>query len=337
MSNEKLEFGAYQVIYNCLRVQPNEKVCIITDKVTRHIGEAIAKNALKITEKVKMFIMEDFGTRSKDGSNPLPFPDEIKNYMLKSQVSVYCAPGEKGELHSFRIPMTKLADEKGLRHAHMISITDLLMEMGMNADYAAIKENNAKIMKKVAGAKTAHVTTDLGTDLHVELNPEWKWINCDGNIQPGHWTNLPDGEVFTCAANANGKVIVDGVLGDWLSEKYGEISKTPVTIVFKDSRIQSVSCSNKDIEKDVIEYSKQDENANRLSEFAVGTNLALDRLVGNLLQDEKFPSVHIAIGDGYKDKTGCTWESKGHLDMVITKTTVVVGGNKIMEKGKFVV
>lgn len=338
ISKEKLEYGAYQVINNCLRVKLGEQVCIITDDKAFHIGSAIRDEALKITSKVKLFKMEDFGDRPEDGEKPLDFPKEIAECMKNSQVTIYAATGKKGELKSFRIPMLGIVDEsKKIRHGHMPNINDTIMSTGMAADYAKIKENNAKIIKIVTGAKHAKVTTSAGTNLEVELEPKWKWINCDGNILAENWSNLPDGEVFTCAKNANGRVVVDGVLGDYMNAKYGVISSTPVTIDIKDSRVSKVSCANKEIEKEINEYIKQDENANRVGEFALGTNLGLESLVGNLLQDEKFPGVHIALGHGYPEKTGSDWKSDAHLDMVITKTTVEIDGKVIMKKGDFVI
>lgn len=333
---KKMEYGAYQVINNCLKVKPGEKVSIITDEPDFHIGKAIERQALKITDKVRLFKMEDYGKRSEDGTNPLKFPDEIAEYLKVCQVSVYAATGKKGELKTFRHPMTDITDANNIRHAHMINIDDKLMETGMQADYAKIAENNLKVMKYVKGAKHAKVTTPLGTDLEVELNPEWKWFNCDGNIEPGKWSNLPDGEIFTCAKNANGIAVVDGVVGDYLCEKFGPLAKNPVTLQIKDGRVTKVTSKNEELVKEIKEYISQDENANRIGEFAIGTNLALDGLVGNLLQDEKFPSVHIAIGHGYPEKTGANWGSDAHLDCVITKTTVVIDGKTIMKDGNFV-
>jgi leucyl aminopeptidase (aminopeptidase T) len=59
--------------------------------------------------------------------------------------------------------------------------------------------------------------------------------------------------------------------------------------------------------------------------------------VGNLLQDEKFPGVHVAIGHGYPEKTGSDWESKAHMDAVLKKTTIAVDGQTIMEAGAFTI
>lgn len=335
---KKIQYGAYQVINNCLRVKEGERVSIITDEKAYHIGKAIQEEALKITNDVRLFKMEDYGDRPDDGSNPLPFPKEIGDYLKTCNVSVYAATGKKGELKSFRIPMLNIIDEKKtIRHGHMPNINDTLMMTGMAADYAKIKENNLKIMKIVSGAKRAHVKTAAGTNFIADFNPEWKWINCDGNIKAENWSNLPDGEVFTCVKNINGKVVVDGVLGDYMNEKFGILTKNPVTVEIKDGRVKDVQCANDAITKEIREYMKQDENADRIGEFALGTNLGLKELVGNLLQDEKFPGVHIAIGHGYPEKTGSDWKSDAHLDMVITKTTVEIDGKLIMKDGNFVI
>lgn len=335
MSKDKIEFGAYQAIVNCLAVRPEDRVCIVSDRETKHIADAFVRQSLKITNKVKLFIKEDFGPRPDDGSQPLHLPQEIADDLKMSQVSIYCAQKKTGELASFRSPLLHIVDEFKIRHAHMPSVNDVIMATGMNADYAKIQEINKKVFARVKHAKEIRVTTDLGTDFVVTFHPDWKWINSDGHISSGHWCNLPDGEVFTCAHSAEGIVIIDGVLGDHLAAKYGVVDQTPVTLTVEKGRIKKVECVNAEIVHDINEYMKQDENAHRLAEFAIGTNIALKQLVGVMVQDEKFPGVHIALGDGYPDKTGSSWRSSAHMDMIITKTTIAVDGQRIMEKGKF--
>ncbi|MBW3016911.1 aminopeptidase, partial [Candidatus Woesearchaeota archaeon] len=67
------------------------------------------------------------------------------------------------------------------------------------------------------------------------------------------------------------------------------------------------------------------------------TNIFLKKFVGSMLQDEKFPGVHIAFGYPYPKMTKANWSSKAHMDVVMRKTTIVVDGRKIMDKGKFLV
>ena len=338
ISNEKLEMAAKQVVDNCLHVKSGDKTLVITDNETKHIGTAIAKRLETVAGNVKLFFMEDFGARSADGSTPLKFPDEIKTFLETADVSVYAAQGKKGELQTFRRPMLEVIDKnEKIRHGHMIGISDEIMEMGMLTDYKEVQRISKIVLNLVSKAKSIHVTTKAGTDITAEFNPGWKWINGDGNIQPKHWSNLPDGEVFTCPKTINGHVLVDGILGDYLSEMFGLINKTPLKLELKDGRVISASCENKKLEAEFLKYIKQEENSNRVGEFAIGTNIGLKRLIGNLLQDEKFPGVHIAVGHPYPEKTGADWDAQSHLDMVIPNTTIVIDGKKIMEDGKFLI
>jgi len=100
-----IEFGSKQVIQNCLKVQNGEKVILITDRELEKLGDAIIGQAQSVGAEVQKFLMEDYGERSLDGSNPLPFPDEIRNAMKNAQVSVFIAKARPGELTSFRMPM----------------------------------------------------------------------------------------------------------------------------------------------------------------------------------------------------------------------------------------
>lgn len=335
-----IEFGAEQAVKNCVRLQPDEKVVIITDNSAEHIAAQIRRFAEEISPgRVHSFLMEAFGDRPDDGSKPIEFPEVIGKELEDADVSFYCAAGKKGELQSFRIPMiTKVEENKKLRHAHMPGINDQLMEMGMSVDYAAVQEMCRKVGDIVVGAERITVTNPAGTNFTAEFNTDWRWKVSDGQIGSKDWSNLPDGEIFTCVKNiAEGVIVVDGVLGDYFSHEFGLLAETPMTMQIKDSRVVSLECANEKLKKDFTEYMKMDENANRIGEFAIGTNIGLEKLVGNLLQDEKFPGIHVAVGHGYPEKTGSDWESKAHCDAVLKNTTIVVGDQMIMDEGKFLI
>jgi len=220
----------------------------------------------------------------------------------------------------------------------MINFSEIMMSQGMAADYAVIQEVSAKVADVVKNAKTIHVTTPAGTDATFTFDTKYKWVVSDGNITAGHWSNLPDGEVFTAPVDAEGTVVVDGILGDYFTDKYGTLDKTPLKYELKGSRCVkgSVECSNQELKEDWEKYTfETDENSARVGEFAIGTNVALKELIGNLLQDEKFPGVHVALGDSYSNKTGSGWSSKAHLDGILIKPTVEVDGKLIMKDGEF--
>ena len=67
----------------------------------------------------------------------------------------------------------------------------------------------------------------------------------------------------------------------------------------------------------------------------IGTNIGLTKLIGNLLQDEKFPGVHVALGDPDSDKTGADWASKARNDGLMRNPTITADGRGIMKDGRF--
>jgi aminopeptidase len=337
---DSIEYGAEQAVQNCVHLRKGERTVIVTDRGTRHIAEAIAAQVEAVSpDNARMFVMEEFGERPDDGSRPLAFPVEIGRELAEADVSFYCASGKKGELKSFRTPMLASVEANPkLRHAHMPGIDDTLMTTGMSVDYAAVQEMCRKVYDIVSRSKTISVTNPAGTDFTAEFNLDWRWKISDGQIRADNWSNLPDGEVFTCAKRIQrGVIVVDGSLGDFFCPKYGLLEKTPLTMEIEDSRVVKVSCANEELAAEFREYMKQDENANRIGEFAVGTNIGLEKLVGNLLQDEKFPGVHVAVGHGYPDKTGSDWSSEAHCDAVLKNTTIVAGDRTIMENGAFTI
>lgn len=326
--------GVKQAIENCLKVRADENVVIITDRETFGIGSALKDASEKITDKIKFFVMEDFGLR------PINFPQEIDNAIKKADVSIYAAQGAEGELQSFRMEMIKSIDANfNLRHAHMIGITPEIMEDGMCSDYNEIQRISKLVYEKVKTAREIRVVTEKGSDFTGQFSPDIRWVISDGDIKADNWKNLPDGEVFTAPESVNGTIIIDGCLGDFFTEKYGSIEKTPVKIEVANGRAikKSITCDNKKLLKEFVKYLFEiDENSNRIGEFAIGTNTGLKKLIYNLLQDEKFPGIHVAFGNPYPTKTGAKWESKAHVDGVIIKPSIYVDGEMIMNKGTFV-
>ena len=82
-------------------------------------------------------------------------------------------------------------------------------------------------------------------------------------------------------------------------------------------------------------YLESAENGNRVGEFAIGTNIGVDALTGNLLLDEKIPGIHVAMGEPSGSETGADWTSEVHVDMVPTDCTVLLDGQLLLKDGKF--
>lgn len=328
-----IEQGVRQVIGNCLRIEPGERAVVITDRQTHSIGEALHVAAEKIAGDVQFFLMEDFGTR------PVAFPVIIAEALQTADVSIYAAQGAEGELQIFRRPMLEAIDANPkLRHAHMIGITPEIMTDGMCSDYAEIQRVSKWVHENVKDAEAIRVVTAKGCDFAARFSRDLKWLISDGDIQPGRWKNLPDGEVFTAPATVDGRIVIDGCLGDYFTERYASLADTPVAVDVRDGRAirESLHCDNEQLRRELAAYMfETDENSDRVGEFAIGTNTGLTKLIYNLLQDEKFPGIHVAFGSPYPTKTGADWDSAAHVDGVIIAPSVYVDGRTLMEEGRF--
>jgi aminopeptidase len=325
--------GARNAVQTCLDVGPTDRVCIIRDRPRTEIAEAIEEEARGTGASVRIWSMEDHVERPAT-SFPRSIADEIVRF--RPTASFFIGTGMKGEL-GFRQPMLKLlAENLRCRHGHMIGISELVMRDGMAADYEEIYRVTRQVYEVVRQAEKIRVDTALGTELIAAFSPSLKWVPCDGRYwEQGRWGNLPEGETFTCPLSIDG-VIAAEEMGDWFTEKYGMLSP-PLRLVVKGGRLVSVDTPDAKLAADVREYMGQHPNSNRAGEFAIGTNVGLSRIVGNFLQDEKFPGVHVAFGDPYGFETGADWNCPSHIDMLASHATVSVDGRALMENGRFLV
>ena len=327
----ELSPGAHNAVYTCLRIQPSEKVTVITDNACREIAASIAHELATLGAPFKAFVMEDLAPR------PLTsFPQEIADDMETSDVSIFAVRAQRNELKS-RMQMTDIVNRRKMRHAHMVNINKQMMLEGMRADYNKVDAISRKAMEIVSQAKEIRATNPAGSDFTARLNPNYQWVKTSGIISRDKWGNLPGGEIFTTPGEVNGVCVVDGVVGDYLCEKYQDLARQPLTIRMKNNRITEVSSDNKELEQEFWAYTHTDENSDLVGEFAIGTNIELTHVIGQILQDEKFPGIHIAFGNPYGEHTGANWYSSTHIDVVGTHFDIYVDGRQVMEKGRFLI
>ena len=323
--------GAKNAVNVCLRIQRTEKVCVITDNATIEIAASIVHELEELGAPYQAWVLEDLAAR------PLTdLPKEILDDLETSQVSIFAVQVQTNELRS-RIQMTDVVNRKKIRHAHMVNINRQIMLEGMRADFAKVDRLSVRVVEMARKASRIRATTAAGTDLTADMNPNYKWLKTSGIISPEKWGNLPGGEIFTTPGEVNGTFVIDGVVGDYLCAKFGNLQATPLTIHMKQNRLTEAHSENRELENDFWKYTHTDENSDRVGEFAIGTNIDLKDVIGEILQDEKYPGVHIAFGNPYGAHTGADWDSTTHIDVVGRKFNIWVDDTQIMRDGKFLV
>jgi aminopeptidase len=321
--------GARNAVKVCLRIQPSEKVTVITDDATREIAASLVRELETLGAPYRAWILEELAPR------PLTdLPREIVDDLETSHVSIFAVQAQANELRS-RMQMTDVVNRRKIRHAHMVNINHQIMLEGMRADFLKVDRISTKVVETVRRAKQVRAKTPAGTDLTADLSPDYRWLKTSGIISPDKWGNLPGGEVFTTPGEVNGTFVIDGVVGDWLCAKFGSLRENPLTIHVKGNRLVDAHSANHELEEDFWRYTHTDENSDRVGEFAIGTNIELKDVIGQILQDEKYPGVHIAFGNPYGAHTGAQWYSSTHIDVVGRNFDIWVDDAQIMRNGQF--
>ncbi|ADT83303.1 aminopeptidase [Thermococcus barophilus] len=208
-------------------------------------------------------------------------------------------------------------------------------------DYERLRYEARVLAEILDKGKEVHVATEKGTDLWINIKGR-KAFKDDGDFRkPGKGGNLPAGEVFISPAvgKSEGVIVFDGTLG-----LGGEsvLPKNTVKVHVKEGFVQKIEGKEeakkleeaiKEAEKRALKMGKEElaKNAWHLGELGIGLNPRA-KMSGKLLEDEKLRNtIHIAIGANYDNDA----PALNHFDCLILNPTVEVDGERIMEKGKF--
>jgi leucyl aminopeptidase (aminopeptidase T) len=328
---ETMRAGARVAARTCMGISPADRVFILTDRTTHGIGRLLSEEASDAGGEVLLHDLEQYTERPVKA-----LPEHLRADLLKFRptVTFYAASTQPGEV-TFRNGLRVfLLNDLSVRHAHMPGVSAQLMQEGMRTDYRSVAAVTTAVYDMARMADAIRVTTADGTDLTAVFDPALRWVPCTGLYhRPGQWGNLPEGETYSCPQRVDG-VLVAHVIGDYFSERFG-VLKEPVQIQIANGAATAVRSANAALASELEAYLDSAENARRVGEFAIGTNISLKKLSGNMLQDEKIPGVHVAFGNPHPAETGALWASQLHIDMIPHRCTISIDGETIMKDGRF--
>jgi leucyl aminopeptidase (aminopeptidase T) len=312
-------------------VEPEEHVTILTDRETEPVAASLAAEIRDVGAPFELHVLEDYGDRPM-----FALPPPVRDAFERSQVSIYAGQPAPGEL-AYRREMTAIVNRRRMRHAHMVSVAPRIIAEGMRADFDEVDAISTRVHDRAVAAGRIRARSRAGSNLQATFDPAIRWLKTSGLITPDKWANLPGGEVFTAPARVDGVYVVDGVLGDYLCARYGDLEETPLTVWIEDSRVADAQCERPEVREDFLAYTRTEENSDRVGEFAIGTNVAVQSVIGNILQDEKLPGLHLAFGHPYTEHTGASWSCSTHLDIVGRHFDVWFDDEQVMADGKFLI
>src|ERR1700730_16796261 len=154
----ELSPGARNAVRVCLQLGPTERITIITDEATCDIAAALQAEVEEIGSDHAVFVIENYAQR------PLTnMPHVILDDLAQSQVSIFAAQSQRGELGS-RMQVSDVVNKKHIRHGHMVNITRQIMMEGMRADFRAVDALSQRLVERARHAESIACKTPHGTD-----------------------------------------------------------------------------------------------------------------------------------------------------------------------------
>jgi aminopeptidase len=151
--------GSRNAVVSCLRIQPEEKVTLITDEACLEIGASLATALADRSLAFNAFVLEDLAPR------PLTdMPREVLDDMETSHVSIFAVRAQRNELGS-RMQMTDVVNRRRMRHAHMVNIDRRIMLEGMRADFDEVDRISTRVWAMASRATEIRATNPAGTDI----------------------------------------------------------------------------------------------------------------------------------------------------------------------------
>jgi aminopeptidase len=322
--------GAQNAVRTCLAIQPGEQVALIADRASAAVAAALEQALADVGARTDALLIEALTQRPMQAP-----PPAVLDALEAADAGILCVQPQEGELGA-RMAIVAAVERRRIRYAHMVGVTPQIMQEGLRVDYRLVDRLSQQLCDRMQTAKTLTVRTRGGTDFVATFDPALVWVKTSGLINPRYWSNLPAGEVFTTPASVDGTFVCDGTAGDYFNGKYGSLEATPLVLTIRGGRLVDATCARADLRKDFWDYCHTDANSNRVGELAFGTNFALRKMIGVLLQDEKVPGVHLAFGDPYGNQTHADWSSRTHVDVLTRGCDVWIDDEQVIAEAHYV-
>jgi leucyl aminopeptidase (aminopeptidase T) len=306
----------------CGNVTAAERVLIVTDTMRdQSVARALMGAALAADAAPVLTVMP------ARRSAPQEPPEAVRAAMQAADIAFLYTT------YSLTHSSARVAAQKaGARIISMPGVTEGGFLRTLSVDMDRLVSLTNSLADRVARARTARVTTALGTDMRYEL--EHPLATLDGVVaKPGDLDAFPPGLFLSVprARSAAGVAVVDGSI-----TQVGRVT-SPVTMSFDQGRLVRIEGGSEATRLTNLLASLDDSNAYEFAAWGIGTNPGA-ALIG---EDPSFEGervygwTHVSTGSS-ATLPGGTVQAKIHLDGIISQPTIYLDDEMILERGKFV-
>jgi leucyl aminopeptidase (aminopeptidase T) len=218
----------------------------------------------------------------------------------------------------------------------MLGVGRRAMLAGFAVDPTRILDATRAVRVRMRPSSILHSRSAAGTDLTVELEPSYRWVEHVGVIRPGRWENLPTGELMTSPKSVSGVFVCDASLSGTMGAG-GLITRTPLRLEIEDTVVKSFSCGDSSLQRGIESYLGNDRFARRVGTVILGTNVGLLEPIGETVCDQNLPGLHIGLGSTYGDSTGAPFTTSLYISLTATGGDVDLDGAPLLRAGRYMV
>lgn len=311
-----LERAVSAVVNDCIRVREGEQVLVVANPATLGLGERLRGEAGRAGADAVLALMAERDSHAAEPPAPVAAAMEAADVVL--------APTVQSLSHT---ASRKAASEAGARIATLPGVTEQMLARVMSADMAELRRKGRAVADLLSAADDARITCANGSDLHLGLAGREAIADAGELGERGAFGNLPCGEGFIAPVEGTceGTLVVDGTVAGV------GVPAAPVRMEIAGGRL--VAASGPEGERLLALLTKHGDEATTVAELGIGTN-EMAELTGNVLEDEKIlGTAHVAFGASAA--IGGRVQVPVHLDCVVIKPTVEVGGTVVVREGAF--
>ena len=192
------------------------------------------------------------------------------------------------------------------------------------AAWNRIHDEQQRLVDWLKGKKRLEVK---GPNVDLKLSIEGRsFINSDGH------KNMPSGEIYTSPVEDSTEGLVRFTYPAIRESREVE----GIELIFKAGKVVKATATKNEEYLNIM--LDTDKGARYLGEFAIGTNMRIDRFIKSMLFDEKIGgTIHMAVGYGFPE-VGSKIESAIHWDMICDMREggqIHVDGELFYDSGEF--
>lgn len=321
MKSVEVQRCARVAVERCAGVKAGERLLVVTDTMRdQSVAQALMGAAMAAGAEAVLTVIPT--RRLTPQEPPAPVAAAMQATDMVFLYTTYSLTHSSARMQ---------AQQAGARVISMPGVTEdgFLRTLSVDMDRLAALTN--RLADRVARARSARVTTPLGTDLRYELAHPVTTL--DGVVgKPGDLDTFPPGLFLSVPreGGVSGKTVVDGAI-----TQIGRLS-SPVSMTFADGRLTKIEGGSEAARLTQLLASLEDEGAYEFAAWGIGSNPGA-ALVGedpSFEGERVFGWTHISTGSNAAFPGG-TVRAKIHLDGIISRPTISLDDEVILREGKF--